>query len=158
MAAKSKVNRYLRDRSILDGGLFKEILIDSDAFVALIKRNDTNHERAGEISRLLTKKGSVFITTNYVFSETVTVLSQKISHKVAVDFINDLVNEKSEISIIRANEEIEKLAIEIFKKQTSKNISYVDCVNMAVLRRYRWETIFSFDKIYEKNGFKLAQA
>lgn len=158
MAAKNKLNRHFRDKSLLNGELIEEVLIDSDAFVALIKKNDTNHKKAKRISQFLTQKGSVFITTNYVFSETVTVLSQKISHKVAVDFINDLTSEKSEISIIRANEEIEKLAIEIFKKQTSNNVSFVDCINMAVLKRYKWKTIFSFDRIYKKNGFSFAQA
>lgn len=158
MAAKNNLNRYFSDKSLLSGDLPKEVLIDSDALVALIKKNDTNHKKAKKISQFLVQKRAIFLTTNYVFSETGTVLSQRISRKVALDFIDDLKTKESEISMIWVNEKIEDLAIKIFKKQTSKNVSFVDCVNMAVLSRYKWDTIFSFDRIYEKNGFNLAQA
>lgn len=135
-----------------------DVLIDADAFVALSKKNDTNHFKAQKISKLLCKSGVIFVTTNYVFSEVVTVLSQKVGHHESIKFIEDIKSEKSDIQLIWINDELEKLAIEIFKKQTSKNISFVDCLNMAVLKKYKWNTIFSFDKNYEKNGFKLAKA
>lgn len=146
MAKKNKFKTQLLD-----------VLIDADAFVALIKKNDSNHKRAEKISDFLTKKGSSFYTTNFVFSETITVLSQRIDHQTAINFIDDFKNLK-EVNLIRVNEEIEEMAIKIFKSQTSKNVSFVDCLNMAVLKKYNWDTIFSFDKIYRRNGFKLATA
>lgn len=132
------------------------VLIDADAFVALIKKNDNNHLKAREIKRLLTEENSNFYITNFVFSEIATVLSQRLNHKASVKFIDDLENENSNINVIKINEDINKLAIKIFKNQTSKNVSFVDCLNMAVMKKYRWGTIFSFDKTYKKNGFKLA--
>lgn len=137
-------------------GKFLNVLIDADAIVALSKKNDANHFKAQKISKSLCKLGVAFIITNYVFSEVVTVLSQKIGHRESIKFIDDIKSDKSDIQVIWINIELEKLAIEIFKKQTSKNVSFVDCLNMAVLHRYHWDTIFSFDKIYQKNGFKLA--
>ena len=151
------IDNYFKDKSLLDGGNILDVLIDADAFVALSKKNDANHFRAQKISKLLCKSGVSFSTTNYVFSEVVTVLSKKIGHRESIKFIEDIKSEKSDIQLIWINEELEKMAIEIFKKQTSKNVSFVDCLNMAVLKRYRWETVFSFDKIYTKNGFKLAE-
>lgn len=130
------------------------VLIDADAFVALIKKNDSNHQRAEKISDFLTKKGSSLYTTNFVFSETIIVLSQRIDHQTAINFIDDFKNSR-EVNLIRVDEEIEEAAIKIFKNQTSKNVSFGDCLNMAVLKRYKWDTIFSFDKVYKKNGFKL---
>ena len=47
-------------------------------------------------------------------------------------------------------------AINVFKAQTSKNTSFVDCSNMAYLQQLHWlrlDAIFSFDAIYKKNGF-----
>jgi len=134
-----------------------DVLIDADAFVALIKKNDGNHKRAEKISDFLTKKGSFFYTTNFVFSETITVLSQRVDHQTAINFIDDFKN-LEEVNLVPFDEEIKEMAIKIFKNQTSKNVSFVDCINMAVLKKYRWNTIFSFDKIYTKNGFKLASA
>lgn len=144
----------VRKNKFKTGDYYLDVLIDADAFVALIKKNDSNHQRAEKISDFLTKKDSSLYTTNFVFSEIITVLSQRIDHQTAINFINDFKNSK-EVNLIRVDEEIEEAAIKIFKNQTSKNVSFGDCLNMAVLKRYKWDTIFSFDKVYKKNGFKL---
>ncbi len=155
MAKKNKFEAQFEDKSLFNGDYYFDVLIDTDAFVALIKKNDNNHKRAEKISDFLTKKSSSFYTTNFVFSETITVLSQRVDHQTAINFIDDFKNLK-EVNLIRVNEEIEEMAIKIFKNQISKNVSFVDCINMAVLKRYKWNTIFSFDKVYRKNGFKPA--
>lgn len=52
-------------------------------------------------------------------------------------------------SILRDN------ALEIFKKQTSKNARFTDAVNMAIMESEGIDFIFSFDRDYLKNKFKL---
>lgn len=133
------------------------IFVDTDAFVASIKADDPNHVRAQTLFEKLKTHPIRFLTSNYVFSETVTVLSQRVSHRVAADYIDTVREEASPFTIKRADEAIEKAAIEIFKEQTSKNTSYVDCTNMAFMQFTPMSAIFSFDKIYKKNGFSLAE-
>jgi predicted nucleic acid-binding protein len=53
--------------------------------------------------------------------------------------------------------EIETAAIAFFKEQTSKNVSFVDCINMAYLDRGGLEYIFSFDKVYKQKGFRTVE-
>lgn len=130
------------------------ILIDSDAFIALRKGDDSNHKKALLTFNKLKNRNISFIASNYVYSETITILSQKISHRNAVDFIDQKNNPSTFFSIIRLDEEIEETAISIFKKQTSKNVSFVDCANMALLETRQADMVWSFDKVYQKNGYK----
>lgn len=132
----------------------KVVLVDSDALFALNSRDDANFEKARQISKELTKKGIEFAISNFVLAETVTLLSYRVSHRKAVGFLGKLIRDK--FPIIRVDEEMENIAYRIFRKQTSKNVSVVDCLNMAILKKFGWDTIFSFDRIYKKNKFKLA--
>lgn len=131
----------------------KAILVDTDALFALVNKNDTNHQKAYQISRKLVAEGVEFVASNFVLAEAVTLISYRASHRKAVNFLDKLT--KEEFPILRIDGELEKLGYEVFRKQTSKNVSIVDCFNMAILKNYGWGEIFSFDKIYPKNGFKL---
>lgn len=132
------------------------IFVDSDIFISILKKNDSNHQKAKNLYLRLEKLNVSFATSNYVFSEVITVISQKVSHKVSMEFIKEMRSSESLYNIIRVTAEIEEMAIEIFKDQTSKNVSFVDCTNMALIRHDHLDAIFSFDEIYRKNGFKTA--
>lgn len=133
------------------------ILVDSDAFVALTKKDDSNHEKAKRIFQVLHDKPVTFLTSNYVFSEVCTVLSQRVGHQMAVAFIDSMKSEDSVFVIEYITEDLETEAISIFKEQTSKNVSFVDCTNIAVIRKEAMDGIFSFDKSYGKNGVQLVE-
>ncbi len=64
---------------------------------------------------------------------------------------------ESPFQITRADENIEEEAISVFKAQTSKNTSYVDCTNMVFMKRLDLDAIFSFDEVYRKNGLTLVE-
>lgn len=134
------------------------ILVDADAFIAMVKDDDTNHQKAARLFNQLEGNNISFITTNYVFSEAITVISQRTSHQTAINFIDNMKSPESIFLIIQITQEIQEIALEIFKKQTSKNVSFVDCTNMALIKHDNLDAIFSFDEIYKRNGFKLANS
>lgn len=131
------------------------VLLDSDALIALINKEDDLHKKALKIQDKLTKLGSIFVISRYIIAETATFLTLRINRKIAVRFLKDL--ESQEILIIDSNEELEKLTKEFFFKQKSHQVTYFDCANMAILSYYHWKTIFSFDKHYKQNNFLLAE-
>ncbi len=134
-----------------------KVFVDADAFVALAREDDANHERANSCLQSLLSRPVIFITSNYVFAESITVISLRKSHGAAVQFIETMRSTESRYLIKRASEEIEEKAVEIFKNQTSKNTSFVDCTNMAFLKELHVDAIFSFDEVYKKNGFKTVE-
>ena len=135
----------------------RKIFIDADAFVALAREDDANHERAVSSLQHLIKQSVAFITSHYVFAESVTVISMRMGHAAAVRFIDAMRSDESDYLVRRATDTIDETAIQIFKAQTSKNTSFVDCTNMAFLKQFHMDAVFSFDGVYKKNGFVLVE-
>lgn len=71
----------------------QNILVDADGFVAIVKEDDANHQKARQQYARLDTLPVNLITTNYVIAEAITVISQRISHEVAVDFIDTVTAE-----------------------------------------------------------------
>lgn len=134
-----------------------KIFIDSDAFVAFIKRNDSLHAKAKSVFEKLEKREVIFFSSNYVFSETITVLSQRVSHEIALEFITLIKNPENGFLLERIDEALEEEAIEIFKKQKSKNTSFIDCTNIALVKRLAIDAIFSFDNVYRQNNLPMIE-
>jgi len=131
------------------------IFVDTDAFVALAVENDANHGKALSLLNALSERPVTFFTSNYVFAESVTVISQRASHAAALQYIAAMQSVENPFTIERADDVIEGEAARIFKQQTSKNTSYVDCTNMAFVKHRQAEAIFSFDHGYRTNGLTL---
>lgn len=130
------------------------VFVDSDAFIAFMKKDDTLHSKAVKYFKKLSDQDVHFLTSNYVFSEVITVASQRISRSAALQFIETVRSAQNPFDIRIVDQETNDLAVDIFQVQKSKNVSFVDCANMAIMTRYRLQAIFSFDMIYQKNGFK----
>ena len=135
-----------------------KIFVDSDAFVAFAVKTDAHHEKASSLLNRLQINHTQFLTSNYVFSESITVISQRSAHKTAIKYIEEMQSSESPFQIERVDEAIEEKALQIFKKQTSKNTSFVDCTNMAFLQNMHLDAIFSFDEVYKKNGFQTVES
>jgi len=121
------------------------ILIDTDFLIALIKEDDKNHLRA--VNKLKELKEVLIFITPFTIPETVTVLSYKVSQKAAKKFLKTAREKLVELPL---NEEIVVLADKIFLAQNKKGISWIDCLNVAVIKFYKLEGILSFDKFYSK--------
>lgn len=122
------------------------IFIDASVSVSYFDINDVNHTKALSLSR---RPGlDKIITSNYVFAEIVTIVSQNADKEVAVDAGNYI---KDNFSIIRISPEIEELAWEIFKKQKSKNVSFIDCTTFALYQQGVFDKAFTFDGDFKTN-------
>jgi hypothetical protein len=53
-----------------------------------------------------------------------------------------------------AGDKLETKAWYIFKQQTKKGTSFIDCANIAIYKHFKMDAIFSFDKIYKRNKIK----
>lgn len=133
----------------------QSIFIDSDVFVAAVKADDVHHAKVKRLFTALEKKLVTFYTSNYVFAESVTVISQRIGRMVALQFIDSFKSKDSLFATIWITEELEAKGLEVFEKQTSKNVSLIDCTNIAIMREHSFDAIFSFDEIYRKNGLTM---
>lgn len=133
------------------------ILLDTDALVALTKKGDSNRQKAINIYQKLKEDGVQFYLSPFTTAETVTVLSSRLSHKEAKKFLAEA--RKTDLPVLFLENTTPNLADQWFNKQNKKGTSYFDCYNMALLERYgnQLNAIFSFDTVYKRNGFKMAE-
>ncbi len=93
---------------------------------------------------------TVFIS-NIVEGEVLTVLSMKLGIKIA----NNCGEFLKKLNIIFVDENITQKAREVFKKRTSKNLSFFDCTSFAVVKEFNIDQVFSFDRDFKKLGAKI---
>ncbi|HEX9721890.1 MAG TPA: PIN domain-containing protein [Candidatus Paceibacterota bacterium] len=129
-----------------------ELLADSDFFIALYKRDDTNHEMAVRLLETIGEKNMSIILSVFAYSEITTVL-QRIGKATARNFMEDV--ETSGVRIVLATETLFEKAKHIFRQQRSKNVSFTDAANIALANMQGFDTIVSFDNDYKKNGLRL---
>lgn len=134
----------------------KHTYVDADAFVALNNPKDASHERAKKCLEYIQNNDISLATSQLVILEVATVLPLRLKNKtkkVIQQMVQDIL--KSNMVIFELNPELFTEAMNLYSKQTSKNIGAFDTYHMAVMKRYSIKTIFSFDRCYKKNGFSL---
>ncbi len=129
----------------------KKILVDADALVALAKNDDSNHQKALTISKELIND-KLFITP-FTVPEAVTVLSYKVNQTIAKRFLNEV--RKRKLIELDYNAQVENMADEIFLSQDKKGSSWIDCLNVAMVKINELDGVFSFDRFYEKQGLRV---
>ena len=129
------------------------VFIDTNIFVALRDKNDSNHKRAVQILERLIKADVIFFTSSDVIGETLTVISRKLGKTQAVKFLKEVEGMAREIFV---DENLHRISRNFFTEVRSKTISFVDCSNVVVMKNSKIKTIFSFDEDFKKMGVKLA--
>lgn len=134
-----------------------QVFIDSDAFVGWLLEGDAHHQEATKIFQWLEQQGKILTTSSLVVAETATVLSYREGQPLATKFLEII--GRGNIPVIHVDEDLQGEAYTIFKTQTQKRTSMIDCANVAVMRRFEIPIIFSFDQVYPKKfGLKLASS
>lgn len=134
-----------------------KIFIDSDAFIALLNKADSLHYKAKNLLKELglgkNPQEIEFITSWDVVDEVATKISYRLTKTQAVAFFEFLSDINT--SIVYPNASFAKQAQAVFKTIISKKVSMTDCMNMIVVKELKLDYIFSFDKIYQKQGLRL---
>lgn len=129
------------------------VLIDADAFIGLWVEEDVHNTKAGQILDGLEDEGERLITSWQVIDEVTTKLSYIDKKENVLEFLRWIA--KSEIKIVYVDERLAKKVMKKFQAQKSKRVSLTDCTNLVIAEETGVKKIFSFDKVYEQNGFKL---
>jgi predicted nucleic acid-binding protein len=122
------------------------IYIDASFYIALLNGQDSNHQKALQIADQ--SKKTDLVTSQLVIGEVLTVGSMRIDKEVTVAFVEKIL--KSNTEIILENPELIKAAFEFFKKIRSKNISWVDCFSIAIMKKMKIKKALTFDNDFKK--------
>ena len=133
------------------------VFVDANVFIALINKDDNLHQRAKKLRDKLKREKARLVASNFVISEVLTVLSLRVSKKKAIEFGRLVYQKTKSLLVLRPTRGTEKLAFNYFQKAKSKNISFVDCLTLAMVEIFGIKRVFSFDKDLKqpKTNFKL---
>lgn len=129
------------------------IFIDSDAYLALSLKEDSNQAKALRLTEALSVSQEPTVTSWEVIDEVTTKLSYYYGRDRARVFITKL--RSSDVIIQYMDKMFAVDVFALFLKQTSKKVSMTDCSNMVIAKNLGITTFFSFDHHYEQNGFTL---
>lgn len=118
------------------------IFVDTGAWYALVDSDDADHKAA---AAFLAANTMPLITTNFIFSETVTLIRYRIGHEAARSFGQKL-QESSFVRVVGVTHADEERAWDIFSKYRDQDFSFVDCTSFAVMERMKLSTVFGFDR------------
>lgn len=130
----------------------KTYFIDTGAWFAITDKSDQYHDKAIKIFENLIKNYNYFTTSNYVISETYTLIRKTIGHEEAIMFLNNI-EASPRVTKIYSNSDLEETAEKILRKYSDQDFSYVDAVSFSVMRHYEIDSAFAFDKHFKIAGF-----
>jgi len=129
-----------------------KVFLDTGVFLALADEDNDYHSAAKSIYSDLLQSKAQLSTSNFVLSETYTLIRFKVSHRAAVEFMKSF--DQTGIRVFRVGEAIEKTAKAIFVRYDDKDFSFVDCTSFALIDHHRLDHAFAFDGHFRQYRFK----
>ena len=129
-----------------------KVFLDTGAFLALADEDDDHHSAARSTHTELLRSKAQLVTSNFVLSETYTLIRFKVGHHAASEFMKRF--DRTEIKTLRVTETTEQAAKTIFMRYNDKDFSFVDCTSFALIDHHRLDYAFAFDGHFRQFRFK----
>lgn len=121
------------------------VFLDTSYLCSLYNSADSNYSLAQTISQTLTNPQVQLVISNYIFLETVTVISQRTSKKFGIRIGNRL-QKTPQITNIHINANLHQQTWKVFTKAEDKNLSFVDASIIATMLAEGIKHLITFDQ------------
>jgi len=121
------------------------VLIDTGAIYAFVTRTDPHHESAKRFVRKWLGQKGVFVLSDVVFAETVTLLKARLGPEIAIRVGRELRNNVAYPWLILGSDG-ERETWAVFQRFTDKEWSFTDCAVLVLARREKIPFVFAFDR------------
>jgi predicted nucleic acid-binding protein len=129
----------------------KFVFADTGAFYALADRRDPAHARA---RKFVENCEAILLTTDFVFAETMSLLTKRLGKNVAVKFGEALRTSRS-VRIEEVPFAVREEAWKLFTNHLDKDYDLIDCTSFSMMDKYRIREAFGFDRHFTQHGFDL---
>ena len=129
-----------------------KIYVDTSAFYALLDRSDKYHKQASTLWPTLLDEDVTLITSNYVVSETVAILQNRIGFEAANLWCRDILGV---LEIWCVDDDTHQRAYELWLNLGRMRFSLVDCVSFVTMYHHQIEKAFCFKPYFTDHGFDL---
>jgi uncharacterized protein len=131
------------------------IFVDTSAWLALADSHDRDHSRATEFhKRILRGEFGKQVTTNYVLTETLTIIRRRIGLTQAIALATAVRGGK-EVGVFWVEPVHHGEAIELMAHRADKEWSVTDCSSFVIMRSLGIQDSFTFDRDFAQAGFSV---
>lgn len=135
-----------------------KLFIDTWGFKAFLDAKESKNKSVVKIFSGLISKNKQIYTSNYILSETITLLAIRCDFNIVKKFIestNKLI-ENNLLVVLWINSEEHNTAINLRLKFKDKlDISFVDLTSMVLMNKYKITKILTEDRHFEHVGMKF---
>ena len=131
------------------------VIVDTDGLIGSLNSKDQHFLNSQQIIHKLVEMKAKLIYPATVLVETVTLFQGRLNMSYLAEQIVKLLN-GNQLIIESVNSKILQEATNFMDFKKSKHNTLFDAIVAVIAVRYKADAIFSFDKFYQKKGFKLA--
>jgi predicted nucleic acid-binding protein len=131
-----------------------DLFADTSGWASLADRSQPFHQQAAGIYRAARQQGQLVITTNYVLTELVALLTSplRIPRPDVVAFIDGL-RSSPYVKIVHVDAALDNDAWQLLRSRQDKEWSLVDCASFVLMSRSGILEALATDHHFEQAGF-----
>jgi len=131
-----------------------DIFVDTSGWAELIDPSLTHHALAAKIYHQARQQHSQLITSNYVISELVALLTSplRIPRNQVIELINSLKN-SPRVEIVHIDVTLDNQTWQLLSQREDKNWSLVDCSSFVLMHQRHIMEALTTDHHFEQAGF-----
>ena len=128
----------------------KRVAADTSFLFPFLYVRHTQHEEARRLADEFSD--AVFVTTDGVLSELLSLMSRQSLRRTALAFVNDALSEAGSYEVVLQTTASLQRGIERYRSQTSGSPSLVDCMLMDAMDDQGIEDLLAFDRDFRHIG------
>jgi predicted nucleic acid-binding protein len=136
------------------------VFVDTGAWIALLRRDDTKHADAARGWKRLLRDRARLVTSSFVVSESATRLRYDAGLPAALAF-RDRIEQAGDRGLLRVvwvDEEIAGAGWGVMERYADLALSLTDATSAAISTRLRIVDVFTFDADFRPMGFSVYPA
>ncbi|GEA14480.1 MAG: hypothetical protein PWR22_1945 [Moorella sp. (in: firmicutes)] len=127
------------------------VYLDTSAFLAILDADDENHAAAKKIWENLLNSGVPMICSSYVLVETYALVQRRLGMEALRVFHEDIL---PLLQVEWIDAELHQWGANAVLTANRRNLSLVDAVSFAVMRKLGIKKAFAFDRHFFEQGFE----
>lgn len=132
----------------------KAVFVDTAGWMMLADASDPSHDRAVRYRDKWLKDGGLFVTSDYVLDETLTLVRMRLGIDAAERWWNQ-VSTSARVDWQWIDPERAVAARSWFFRWRDKEFSLTDCTSFVVMKERRIETALTSDRHFVMAGFRM---
>ncbi|MBN2424883.1 MAG: PIN domain-containing protein [Calditrichaceae bacterium] len=132
--------------------------IDTSAWIAIVDKDDPNHQKSSEYLEQILQKNAKIITNNVVLDETIDSIKIKSGRKLAEDF-STIIDESILTINLRmdwVSRRMRRNALLNYLKSSSKELKLRHFFIIETIKKKKIDIIFSFDPAWKSYDMAVA--